>query len=186
MACKCGSEYIVNKKYNLCQSCNHLRIHKETEFDTFINKEQSKVRVYQKQEEKLLRAKKKPVDHSISIRTKEKREIVLAKDEAVYLKVFLSRPHECEECGRELPSEWRDDRGNINCIGQYSHILSKGSCPEFRHDSRNFNRLCPNPCHDRWEFHDKENMNIYKKNQETIQTLLDERNNARSFKSGSR
>lgn len=173
MACKeCGSICVVNKKYELCDDCNFVRLHGVTRFVSELRKAKDIVR----EESKSGRAKKKRVDHSISKRTHIRRAEQVQKDQSTYLEVFLKSPNECEECGAPLPNEFRDENGSINCIGQYSHILSKSAYPEFRNDIRNFNRLCPNPCHDRWEFHDKENMNIYKNNQIIIQQLLDERN----------
>jgi hypothetical protein len=176
MACKCGSEFIVNKKYNLCEKCNYVRLHGVTELDHILSKGVYPI----KEDKKVVRAKKKRVDHSISKRTHIKRIEQVQKDQSTYLEVFLKSPNVCEECGNALPDEFRDENGSINCIGQFSHILSKAAYPEFRNDARNFNRLCPNPCHDRWESHDKENMNIYEKNQIIIQQLLDERN-AKTF-----
>lgn len=172
MACKCGSEYIVNKKYKLCATCNFERLHGQPQFYVKLAKAQDST----KSERTSVKTKKKRVNHSISDRTKERRKDQVARDRETYLVVFFSRESVCEECGTPLPDEFSDENGNINCIGQYSHILSKGSHPEFRNDARNFNRLCPNPCHDRWEFHDKENMKIYAKNQLIIQQLYDERN----------
>jgi len=177
MACKgCGSIYVVNQKYQLCDDCNFVRLHGVTRFVAELRKAKDII----KEERKFVRAKKKRVDHSISNRTYIKRVEQVQKDQSTYLEVFLKSPNVCEECGNALPDEFRDENGSINCIGQFSHILSKAAYPEFRNDARNFNRLCPNPCHDRWEFHDKENMNIYEKNQIIIQQLLDERN-AKTF-----
>lgn len=176
MACKCGSEFIVNKKYNMCNECNHIRLHGESTYQTIFNKKTTETHISIDYKEKCVKTHKKRINHSISKRTKEKRQEVLKKDQETYLKVFSENQDFCEECGHPLPAEFWNEEGNINCIGQYSHILSKKAYPEFRHDHRNFNRLCPSPCHDRWEFRDKENMNIYKKNQETIQILFDERN----------
>jgi hypothetical protein len=119
---------------------------------------------------------KKRVDHSISIRTKEKRAKTVEKDRETYFKVFRDNPNECEECGRELPDQFLDENGNINCIGQYSHILSKAAYSEFRHNPINFNRLCPVPCHNMWEFGERRRMNIFVKNQIIISKLIKERN----------
>lgn len=110
-----------------------------------------------------------------STTTKQKRAQTLTKDEETYYVVFYSKPCVCEECGRALPETFYDENGKIVCRGQYSHILSKGAYPEFRHVVINFNRLCPVPCHDRWEFGDRENMKIYKPNQIIISSLLNER-----------
>ena len=52
----------------------------------------------------------------------------------------------------------------------FSHILSKGSNPAFRHDKDNINILCLE-CHQVWEFGDKKSMGIYPENEEIIQML---------------
>lgn len=184
MACKrCGSVYVVNKKYELCDDCNFVRLHGVTRFVAELRKAKD----IMKEERKYGRANKKRVDRSISELTKRKRKEQVKKDHETYLEVFKAKPSICEECGTPLPDEFYSDEVDfcanekqINCIGQYSHILSKAAYPEFRNDARNFNRLCPNLCHNRWEFHDKENMGIYQNNQIIIQQLLDERN-AKTF-----
>lgn len=185
---RCGSKYIVNLKYVLCDDCNFKRLHGgSTRFEIEMAKETAKQYTTIHQDRSLVKYKKKRVDHSISERTKAKRIITLKKDRETYLQVFLNKPNYCEECGAELPDQFLandnfcDNEQKINCIGQYSHILSKAAYPEFRNDWRNFNRLCPNPCHDRWEFHDKENMKIFKNNQIIIEQLQNERNGKASY-----
>jgi len=163
----------------MCATCNFERLHGKPQFYVKLAKAQDST----KSEQKSIRTKKKRVDHSISYRTKQRRQEQLKKDEETYFKVFLNQPNHCAECGRPLPDQFYSDvvdfcanEKRINCIGQYSHILSKGSHPEFRNDFRNFNRLCPNPCHDQWEFGNKEGMKIYQSNLIIIQQLYDERN----------
>jgi RNA polymerase-binding transcription factor DksA len=104
----------------------------------------------------------------------EKRREQIRKDEETYEQVFNSNPHQCEECGAELPDQFRDDEGNVLARFQYSHIVTKKACPEFRNDPRNFNRLCFT-CHQTWEFGDRVEMKIYPKNQETVDRLRKER-----------
>jgi len=187
MACKCGSEYIVNKKYNLCENCNHIRLHNETQFEAQIRKTnfnislrkaEQKMKDNINKERSIVTPKKKRVDHSKSDATRLKRQEVLKKDQFTYMLLWLSRPHECENCGSPLPEDFLDDEKNINAIWQYSHILSKGSHIEFRYEPRNFNRLCFK-CHELWEFapiEEKKKMKIYEPNQIIIQQLYDERN----------
>ena len=95
------------------------------------------------------------------------------KDRDTYLLVFSNNPPYCEECGVRLPNQFEDESGNIIMISQYSHIISKGSDPKFRHDYRNFNRLCFD-CHQKWEFGDRQSMNIYENNVNIANMLRNE------------
>lgn len=154
-------KFIVNRKYMLCDDCNYFRMYGMTRLDAFKQKKsQNQYKLSPKRNK--------------SVRTSNKRSDILLKDRETYYKVFLSKPNVCEECGVELPDMFVDDDENIVYIAQYSHILSKGAWPEFRHDERNFNRLCFN-CHRRWEDGDRENMKINKTNQSIIQNLLNDR-----------
>lgn len=103
---------------------------------------------------------------------------VKIKDREVYYQVFLSKPHMCEECGCKLPDQFEDDDGNIVYIHQYSHIISKGSDQRFRHDIRNFNRLCHRH-HHQWEFMDRESMNIFEGNMKIMIELRRELRDSR-------
>jgi hypothetical protein len=125
-------------------------------------------------------SKRKPLKHSKkrikhSDKSKERREEAIRKDEELYEYIFNTKPPFCEECGTRLPDEFRDEEGRVIMRSQYSHIMTKGGFPEFRHDGRNVNRLCFED-HQRWEFSDRKNMRIYESNQIIIQELLDERN----------
>lgn len=156
----CNRNYIiVNKKYGLCQVCNHIRLHPEKSNkdnrDTFTQK------------------KYYPIKRTAIVstkQTKEKRKELLKLDEATYFIVFSSKPHKCEECGKPLPSSFKDKNGNINAIFQYSHILTKSAFPEFRHNHMNFNRLCFEH-HQQWEFGNRSTMNIYASNELIIEKI---------------
>lgn len=155
-------KFIVNRKHMLCDDCNYFRMYGMTRFNAFKQKNTQK-------QYKLSGKKQKPV------RTNNKRLETLSKDREVYYKVFLSKPNVCEECGTELPDIFEDENNNIVYIVQYSHILGKKAWPEFRHDERNFNRLCFN-CHRRWEDGtERESMKINKSNQIIIQILFHDR-----------
>lgn len=148
---KCGSKWVENKTHSLCHDCNYFRLHKETEREAKIRKDiQNVVKVY----------KIKPQRIKSSLKTVDKRKETLLKDRETYYKVFVDKPCECEECGRELPSEFEDEIGNINSIWQYSHILSKGAFPEYRHSVWNFQKLCMD-CHQVYEFGDRLKMKTY-------------------------
>lgn len=109
---ECGSVWVVNKKYSLCEKHNNIRLHGSP---------------YKKQ---------KPIVKS------KKRGGVLKKDRAFYLKVFSSKPCFCEECDLPLPKDFEDDDGNIIAIWQYSHVLPKSRFQEYRHKDWNMRKLC--------------------------------------------
>lgn len=92
---------------------------------------------------------------------------IRAKDNRVYNRIWDKKPHYCEECNTWL--------GHVMRSIFMSHIMSKGAHPEFRHEERNFNLLCPNH-HRQWETGSRKIMKIYEKNQIIIQILKDERN----------
>lgn len=89
----------------------------------------------------------------------------LAKDEAFYEECFNVSNHKCEECGTNLPTEFRDSEGNVNARWRYSHIVAKSIAPELRHEVNNINHLCLKH-HTQWDHADRENMKIYEKNKE--------------------
>lgn len=161
--CKCGCYYIENRTYWLCKNCNHIRLHGISIREAQILKQKQKVKVFPQIKNKTLKKSVIKKKKGIS----DKRKEVLKKDEVVYEQVFNSKPHKCEECGDKLPSKFRDENGMVIARFQYSHVLSKGAFPEYRHRVFNFNRLCLN-CHQIWEFGSRKEMNIYQKNKQTI------------------
>lgn len=171
----CNNDFIVNKKYNLCQDCNYKRLHNgKSSLETFIEQEKDKPYI-------ITTKKKTSVTTKINRqKSKDKRKAVLVEDRLWYKWQFENKECRCEECKAQLPDEFEDEEGNINYISQYSHILSKGAYPEFRHHKLNCNKLCFN-CHQRWEFSDKENMRIYPKNMQLIDVMFKERNNKNKF-----
>jgi hypothetical protein len=168
--CKCGNHYIINKTYWLCNDCNYIRLYNKTKFEVSIER--------QKQKQKKIplsthRKSKKPLKSSknyLKQERLEKRRKVLKKDRELYFYWFSTKPCECEECGAGLPDIFENDDGSIVYIAQYSHILSKGAFPEFRHHKLNGNRLCLFH-HNQWEFGDRESMKIFKSNQKIIQEI---------------
>lgn len=139
---KCGFEkYIVNKHYNLCFLCNNSRL-EELKIKSNISISNRKNRSLQRT--KLIKGK------------------ILA-DEVFYEECFNSSNHKCEECGCNLPTEFRNEDGKIVARWRYSHIIPKSIAPKLRHDVRNINHLCLKH-HIEWENGDKEKMKIYKGN----------------------
>jgi hypothetical protein len=167
---KCGSKWVVNKKYCLCDNCNYHRLHGITRKEAQIRKKKvKKVKVYQ--------FNKKPIKSTP--KTAKKRKETLNKDREFYFYQFSTKPHECEECrlngiNTPLPDEFEDENGRINFIAQYSHILGKGANPKYRHNKLNCNRLCLQH-HNDWEFGDREKMKIYESNQLIINKIRDDR-----------
>lgn len=139
---------IVNRTYKLCQECNKSRLNNET---TYVKPKPHKT-------------------NSIGLKRLKTRE----KDREVYRQVFESKPNICEGCGVELSGVFEND-GKIVDIWQYSHILSKGAFPQFRHNPKNFNRLCFH-CHQIWEFCDEVGrsvLNCYEQNVKVRQELYE-------------
>ncbi len=164
---QCGYNRPLNSK-NLCPDCVFKNNHGgKTKFEVY--KERSG-----KNKGVALKNKKRPSNRLKMSEKKEKRNILLTKDHETYKKVFDLKPNVCEECGCTLPDQFLSPDGEILMISQYSHILGKKRYPEFRHDVRNFNRLCFN-CHQQWDFGDKEAMKIYEKNSIVILELLNEK-----------
>jgi len=91
--------------------------------------------------------------------------IQIKKDEAFYNEIWNERPHVCEECGIHL--------GDYSQKIFFSHIISKGSHQELRHNKLNINVLC-GICHSAWEFGKRQEMKIYEKNKDVILLLLKE------------
>lgn len=158
--CK-GSSPIVNKHFGLCGDCNNERLHGSKFGKQYQNTSKRK---------KSLKSNINRLDHKIKIGQKpekEKKEKKLNKkillDEKFYEKAFNNSDHRCEECGKKLPTEFRDADGNVNARYRYSHIVAKSIAPELRHDLRNINHLCLEH-HTQWDFGNKAQMKIYSKN----------------------
>ncbi len=160
---KCGlSLPIVNKKYKLCEKCNHLRLHGISYQEKIEGRERSKT---------IQKKKNYVIPCRNIIKSKQRHD----RDRDTYLEVFNTRESKCEECSCDLPDIFEDEIVRIMMLEQYSHILSKAAYPEFRNNPKNFNRLCGLD-HTKWESGDRKLMRIYERNQIVIQELLEERN----------
>jgi len=160
MGCKeCGSKYVVNKWFKLCQGCNNIRLHGNQYGKSIENKEQ----------------KIKPPKSHLNKRVVDKGEILHVSggrrtgknfklDELLYEEVFNNSDHKCEECGKQLPTKFRDEDGKIIARFRYSHIIPKSIASEIRHYVGNINNLCMEH-HHMWDFGNKTEMKIYSKNQ---------------------
>ena len=159
MNCKsCNIEKnIVNKHYGLCLECNNIRLH---------GSKYGKSYTMSKKEIKPLKRRNTKSKKSLfsNVKATPKKNVKrLAEDEAFYEECFNMSNHKCEECGVQLPTEFRDDEGNVNARWRYSHIVAKSIAPELRHDTNNINHLCLKH-HTQWDHADRENMKIYNSN----------------------
>ena len=164
---KCENDrIIVNRKHFLCQICNYQRLHPEDE-NNGSGFKQTAIKV---------NPNYKPKQKTAIKKTPSKKGLKQIKDdEKTYEIVHALKPCLCEECGAGLPIEFRNEEGKVNARFQYSHILSKGSHPEFRENVLNFNKLCLS-CHTMWENGDKTSMKIYHKNCFIIDKLYESKN----------
>lgn len=64
----------------------------------------------------------------------------------LFKQIWEIRPHYCTNCGKWL--------GSILNVSFFSHIRSKGACPELRLDPNNIELLCVE-CHQKHEFGDR-------------------------------
>lgn len=166
MGCvECGSKYVSNKWFKLCQGCNNKRIH-GNEFGKPIEYKEKK-------KESLKPPLKRVVDKGIAPKKRKEKKvnINLINDELLYKRVFDSSNHKCEECSKKLPTNFRNDEGKIEARFRYSHIIPKSIAPELRHKDDNINNLCIE-CHHEWDFGNKTKMGIYSKNQKKYPNYL--------------
>ena len=173
--CKqCNKDKWIQNSREICSDCVYMNNNGgKTRFEVAREKESVKPRKVYRIKRTPLKRKKTSLKRSpvrSTQRTRERRAETLRKDRELYLYIFNTKPNECEECGAMLPDVFESEGGNIIYINQFSHILSKGSSPELRHNKLNINRLCLTH-HDMWEFGDKENMKIYKGNQVLIEKM---------------
>ena len=106
---------------------------------------------------------RKPMKRTgIRPRISPKLAIAKAQERAARERLWASREHVCAECGVFLPEP--------PIPHYFSHYIGKDLCRFIRAVDENFDLLCP-PCHDRWEYRDRENMKIY--NEERLQKLHD-------------
>lgn len=174
---------IVNKYFELCQGCNNIRLHGNK-----YGKQSSFIRIDSKfnkrsERELLRRVMKGDSSHKVkrTLDNSNKREVRvivggrrfgrshaikiwrIQQDEIFYEKCFNTSNHKCEECGKNLPQDFRDDDNKVIARWRYSHIIAKSIAPELRYTIKNINHLCLEH-HTQWDFGDKKIMKIYKSN----------------------
>lgn len=172
---QCSLPKPVNAR-GICGDCTFRNNHNgKSQQEVYSERSKGKIKEYVKKLPNTTKKSRKTMNNSLLKNERlEKRREQIRKDEETYEQVFNNNPNECEECGTQLPDQFRDDEGNVLARFQYSHIMTKKACPEFRNEPRNFNRFCFE-CHQTWEFGDRVEMKIYPKNQETVDQLRKER-----------
>jgi hypothetical protein len=166
MECKkCGSKYVSNKWFKLCSECNNERLH-GSKYGKVLDRKEKEIKPLRSSNieptRKRIIDKGKRVVYGGGGKSKSFQNILL--DEIFYEKCFNKSNHKCEECGNNLPEEFRGEDGKILYRARYSHIIPKSIAPELRHDVDNINHLCVE-CHHNWDFGGKADMKIYGKNQ---------------------
>lgn len=80
------------------------------------------------------------------LKKSEKQKQITQADIAFYEEIWAERPHRCEVTGIGLGEEFN--------VVFFSHILTKGSYPRFRHNKKNI-VLMSFEAHQEWEFTDR-------------------------------
>lgn len=168
MKCKkCSQDKpIMNKFHGLCLECNNERLHGSKYGKQYkgLQNNSKPWRAAKKPKKFRNKKKDKPKKSLFVKQLKEKDTIsMIEKDEKFYEECFNNSNHKCEECGCNLPTDFRDENGKIIARWRYSHIIPKSIAPKLRHLIKNINHLCLKH-HMQWENGDKENMKIYSEN----------------------
>jgi hypothetical protein len=158
---------ITNKRYNLCQQCAKTRNQekaaeyqaslssclKEEPEPTFLSEKTSSVkwRNLKRSAKPLPRGSLREGSASTASGLVKNPHKHREQDFEFYQKIWDSRPHVCVEC-EELLLHFSPSH--------ISHHLPKGAYPKLRFDEENIDVLCFK-CHQRYEFADRQNMNIY-------------------------
>lgn len=133
----------VNVK-GVCSECTYKANHNGmSRFEVSKMKEKEKPK-------KIYRLKRKPLKRT-KIKQKQKKS---TGEYELFLEIWKEREHTCTNCKDNLDRFVDEEIGNPSPI-LFSHIKSKGSCPELRLDKSNIELLCPT-CHHIWEFSSKE------------------------------
>lgn len=149
----CGSKFVVNKTHLLCDKCNYFRLHGETRQQAQIRKQRERpAKIYQLKRSPLKRASfaYKPSKTLKRQAIKPKRREPTGEWD-LFMEIWEEREHRCENCKIPLPEQPIPDF--------FSHIKSKGACPELKLVKTNIEINCK-ACHDIYEFGDRED---YKK-----------------------
>lgn len=173
----CKSNFVENKRHNLCPDCNFLRVHGITRQEYNQQKKKDKFLTSHGLDKKVGMCSKcgnEPiVNHTHKLGYNCNRERMLARKEylgieekpkkkvglktqkkqtgelEIYKEIWNERPHKSEIDGTYLGEELQPIF--------FSHILSKGAYPSYRLDKRNIILKTPEQ-HQLWEFGDKKEL----------------------------
>lgn len=110
-----------------------------------IQKRKDKALQYQKNARQKRQGLKKFSDKMVTLHE---------KDAIFYQKIWESRKHNCENCGKFLGNNFRDIKNKI-IVYRYAHIIPKSIYPYLRHYDKNIMLLCLH-CHTQFDNSPKE------------------------------
>ena len=161
---------ISNAFFCLCLICNNERLRLKNGV-----KKNEATKYIQKQKELNTRANNKlksDFKESLGRKTNEKkRNSAIIEDEKFYEQSFNLSNHKCEECNKQLPTDFRGEDGKVLARWRYSHVIPKSIAPELRHNLLNINNLCLQ-CHQEWENGNKVKMSIFSHNYSNFPNFL--------------
>jgi hypothetical protein len=161
---------ISNAFFGLCLICNNERLRLKNGV-----KKNKTTKYMQKQKEFNKKANNKlksDFKESLGRKTNEKkRNGAIIEDEKFYEQSFNLSNHKCEECNKQLSTDFRGEDGKVLVRWRYSHVIPKSIAPELRHNLLNINNLCLQ-CHQEWENGDKVKMSIFSHNYSNFPNYL--------------
>lgn len=137
MSCnKCNKEFpIVNKKYNMCDSCNYIRLNGKSKQETYADRASSKgPKIY------VFKRSVKPMRQQTTKEAGVKNKLAALKRD-IELEAVQSDTYYCWGCGC---SQMGLDKSHVLSVGQFKHLEL---------DRDNINLFC-RTCHMDWESSD--------------------------------
>lgn len=142
---QCSSPYIVNKKYNLCDSCNFIRLNGKSKAEVYSERQQDRDKVQVTKSIQTYKVAAKPKD----VVTPKKKTDKAKKQERVSVQLSALK--------KEIRQE-AIDNDEYYCQGclkyhsvlDCSHILSVGRFKQYELIKQNLQLLC-RTCHLIWE-----------------------------------
>ena len=127
----------------------------------------------QKRKEKATLYQKKAFEKRQGLKKFSDKMVALHKEDATfYEKIWSTRAHYCENCGKFLSNDFKNSKGNI-ILYRYAHIIPKSIYPYLRHYDQNIMLLCLD-CHSKFDNSPKEIVEQMKcHNSEYIEKLKD-------------